>query len=257
MIKKILLILTLVLIGGMAEAGTIRPEKKDQEYLDYGSKYESVIRLNGKYKNSDDGAIASGSGVVISENWVLTAAHVVDCMEDPFFTIGEKTHFVKKIIVNSEFDINKQMSNGDIALCFVEDRIIISVYPKLYTDNNENEKICGISGYGLTGNGKTGATHSDGKRRAGSNKIILVEECLLFCDMSQNDPTALEFLIAHGDSGGGLFIDGKLAGINSFVACSDGKPDSNYGDESGHTRISKYKPWIDDNIKNHTIISVK
>ena len=64
--------------------------------------------------------------------------------------------------------------------------------------------------------------------------------------MNRNNPTELEFLISHGDSGGGLFIDGQLAGINSSVLSKDGKTDSNYGDESCHTRISRYKDWLDD-----------
>ena len=59
----------------------------------------------------------------------------------------------------------------------------------------------------------------------------------------------LEFLISHGDSGGGLFINGKLAGIHSFVSASDKKADSSYGDQSGHTRISTYKRWIDFIVK--------
>jgi hypothetical protein len=61
--------------------------------------------------------------------------------------------------------------------------------------------------------------------------------------------TELEFLIASGDSGGGLFIDNKLAGINSCVMAVDKKPDSTYNDESGHTRISKFIGWIKENIE--------
>ena len=56
--------------------------------------------------------------------------------------------------------------------------------------------------------------------------------------------TELEFLIGSGDSGGGLFLDGKLAGINSCVLAIDKKPNSTYSDESGHTRVSKYIDWI-------------
>jgi hypothetical protein len=46
-----------------------------------------------------------------------------------------------------------------------------------------------------------------------------------------------------------LFIENKLAGINSFVAADDGKPNSNYGDESGHTRMSLYYNWILEQMK--------
>jgi hypothetical protein len=61
--------------------------------------------------------------------------------------------------------------------------------------------------------------------------------------------TELEFLICSGDSGGGLFINKKLAGINSCVLAADKKPNSSYGDDAGHTRISKYVPWIKQKIE--------
>ena len=57
--------------------------------------------------------------------------------------------------------------------------------------------------------------------------------------------TSLEYLIGHGDSGGGLFIDKKLAGIHSCIYTGDGKLDSSYKDYSAHTRVSLHKPWID------------
>ena len=67
--------------------------------------------------------------------------------------------------------------------------------------------------------------------------------------MSKNNHTELEFCAANGDSGGGLFIDNKLAGINSMVLAADKKTNSDYGDECTHTRISSYKSWIDSLIK--------
>jgi hypothetical protein len=39
-----------------------------------------------------------------------------------------------------------------------------------------------------------------------------------------------------------------LAGVNSSVLSKDGNTDSNYGDESCHTRISRYKEWIEETI---------
>ena len=59
------------------------------------------------------------------------------------------------------------------------------------------------------------------------------------------DKTELEFLISPGDSGGGLFIDQKLAGIHSYVYATDGKSDSDYGDVGCSTRVSDYIEWID------------
>jgi hypothetical protein len=249
MIKKIVLILSL-LISNNLYGGTIRPDVPDSKYLEYGKKYECVIKISGQLKDAKDGELtASGSGVVISDHWVLTAAHVLDCMVEPYFLIKNKKYLITETIISPDFDKNASMSPGDIALCYVEEKIELNFFPRLYEKEDEENKTCGIAGYGLTGNAHKGADTSDGERRAGSNKISIVTDSILFCDMSKKNPTSLEFLIAHGDSGGGLFIDGKLAGINSFVSTSNGKPNSKFGDESGHTRISRYKTWIDLHLK--------
>lgn len=253
MIEKLMLLLIMCFQSEFTYGGTIRPEISDQEYLDYGKKHEFVVKVSGELKQKKE-VIASGSGVVVDAHWILTAAHVVDCMDNPYFYIDDKKYLIDIVIKNPEFDNSNPMSGGDLALCHVQDKIEIKFYPKLYDKDDENQKVCGISGYGLTGTAITGAHKSDNKRRAGSNKIILTTDYLLFCDMSKKNPTSLEFLIAHGDSGGGLFINGKLAGINSFVSSSNGKPDSRYGNESGHTRISRYKYWIESNIKTKTIV---
>ena len=63
---------------------------------------------------------------------------------------------------------------------------------------------------------------------------------------SDKNITKMEFLIASGDSGGGLFIDNKLAGINSCVMAVDRSPQSKYNEESGHTRVSKFLGWINE-----------
>jgi len=124
----------------------------------------------------------------------------------------------------------------------------LDFYPDLYETEDEVGKLCSISGYGFYGTFDTGAISSDENGRAGTNMIDYIDNDLLICSPSRPDRTTeLEFIIATGDSGGGLFIEGRLAGINSCVLARDNKPNSSYTDESGHTRISKYKEWIRDN----------
>ena len=103
-----------------------------------------------------------------------------------------------------------------------------------------------MAGWGLTGTFNGGVKISDGRRRGGSNFVDKIEKNVLICSPSRknNKSTELEYLICSGDSGGGLFINGKLAGIHSSVLGYDGKPDSTYGDESTHSRVSSYVPWI-------------
>ena len=107
-----------------------------------------------------------------------------------------------------------------------------------------------IAGYGSHGTFLTGAKESDGIKRAGSNVIDGIEKSILICTPSTSGKTALEFMIAPGDSGGGMFIGNKLAGINSFLMAKDKKPDGTYTDESAFTRISLYADWIEQNSKD-------
>lgn len=240
--------LFLLILPTLTNGGTIRPEVDDNKYIEYGKKFHFITKICGIYKKGEN---YCASAVAINDNWIITAAHVVKNTKKCFITINnEKRLIIKKIICHNEFDESK-FGYSDIAMGFCEEKINLEFYPKLYTEKDENNKICSISGYGLTGNFHTGAKLSDNKRRAGSNFVDKIENDLLICTPSRNHEniTSLEFLIGSGDSGGGLFIDGKLAGINSCIMSVGSKPNSSYKDESGHTRISNYCEWINEVIE--------
>jgi secreted trypsin-like serine protease len=245
MIKYILFI-SLFLFSNCL-GGTIRPDTSDEKYIEYGKKFHCIGRICGKYKSGDN---YCASAVAIKPNWVLTAAHVVKDSETCFVTIEDKKIEIKKVIWHKDFE-EKEFGLADIALGYSEDTSDLDFYPNLYSDEGEVGKVCSMAGYGLTGTFNTGIHFSDNKRRAGSNVIDKVDRDLLICTPSKNNErmTELEFLIGSGDSGGGLFLDGKLAGINSCVLAIDKKPNSTYSDESGHTRVSKYIDWINSTIE--------
>ena len=225
-------------------AGTIDPNTPDERYVEFGTKFNYVYRICGKYQ--DDSNFCASS-VAINSNWVITAAHVVKNAKSGVIKNDDQTFTITDIIVHKDFEDNKY-GECDIALCKIDGDFKLSFYPSLYENSNEIGKLCTISGYGLTGTFITGSKFSDNKRRAGSNKIEYTEKDLLICTPSLTDKTVLEFIICSGDSGGGLFIGNKLAGINSCVTCTDKKPDSTYGDESGYTRVSKFVSWIKSSI---------
>jgi hypothetical protein len=244
--KSLIFLLGVFLFLSNSFAGTIDPNVEDSKYVEYGSKFKHTVRIICYDSNGQ----AAGSAVIVDNNWIITAAHVVKNMKDHQIIVDDKKYNLDSVICHEKYSDNV-FGYYDIAVGHISEQVDMSPYPELYEDSDEVGKIAAIAGVGLTGNFNTGVNISDGKKRAGSNYIKKIERGTLVCDASKPSQkiTELEYLICSGDSGGGLFIDGKLAGINSSVLGYDGKPDSTYGDESCHTRISTYIPWIRNIIK--------
>lgn len=238
----------LLCITSIVSAGTIDPNTPDSKHLEYGSKFPSVVKLC----CFDGVGLSCGSAVIIDPHWILTAAHVVEKCEAWTITTEDKQYKVSKMISYPEYESEK-FGYHDIALGYVEEELKLEYYPPLYSNDDEIGKVCSMAGWGFTGTFNTGIKISDGKRRGGSNFIDGTERNVLVCSPSRrhNKFTELEFLIGSGDSGGGLFIEGKLAGIHSSVVAIDKKPDSTYTDESCHTRISLYHKWIINTMENY------
>lgn len=247
--KRYILIILLLLapIHNTGFSGTIDPNISDNKYIEYGKKFECVLKLCGVYK---DGTLFCASAIAINDNWILTAAHVVEnAKQAKVIDTSKKEYVIDDIIIHPKYD-QMELNGNDIAILHTDTPMNISYYPELYETEDEVGKVCALSGYGLTGTFNTGSKVSDDRRRAGSNRIDKIENELLMCSPSiGSEKTALEFLIASGDSGGGLFIDKKIAGINSCVFATDKKPNSSYSDESGHTRVSRHFKWIRRMIK--------
>lgn len=235
-----------ILLSSNLSSGTTDPLTPDQKYIDYGAKFEYVLSICGLYESDE---LFCASAVAIEPDWILTAAHVVEGARHCGVHTKDSVIIIDEIIIHKDF--GGSFGVADIALCHLKKKLDLNFYPSLYQKNDEVGKICCISGYGVTGTFLTGQNLSDNKKRAGSNIVDKVEKDLLICSPSRTikeGRTELEFLIASGDSGGGLFINDKLAGINSCVLAEKRSPKSQYGDESGHTRVSKYFNWIKENI---------
>jgi hypothetical protein len=237
-------------------SGTIDPSNRDSDYIAYGNKHKCVLPIEGVIKLNiphEDGsktisAKYTASCVAIAPRWVITAAHVIKDTDSRFVVSGDKKIEVMIGIIPENFDDNI-VGKNDIALCYLDKPLDLDFYPELYSGVDEVGKISSQAGYGATGTFHTGMTKNDGFKRAGSNIVDEIEKDMLICSVHRGKKTSLEFLIARGDSGGGLFIDQKLAGIHSCVFSDDGSPNSDHGDTSGHTRISVFNKWIQETIK--------
>lgn len=233
---------------GYCYSGTIDPSSLDKDHIEYGKKFHYVLQLKGKCsceKDNKDHEF-NASAVAISPYYALTAAHVVEGIDSAYILMNKNKIETSKIIIHENF-VNNRVGYSDIAICKFKNDLGLDFYPSLYEKNDEISKVVSISGYGNTGTFMTGAVKFDNKKRAGSNIISKTERDVIICS-SIDRRTQLEFIISSGDSGGGLFIGNRLAGINSFVIAQDGDANSDYGDECAHTRISKFTLWIKEKI---------
>lgn len=242
---KYLILALFLFIPVQVYAATTDPYVPDSKYIEYGEKYECVLPIAGIYANELNSSFRA-SCVVISEYYIMTAAHVVNGSITQHVIKDNKAYPCSIVAIHSKFD-PKKLGQHDIAIARLQRPIKLDFYPELYIKKDEANKICGIAGYGHFGTYIEGYSLDkfDNKRRAGSNIVSIVREYTLGFSVKDKPQTSLEMLICPGDSGGGLFIDQKLAGINSYVSANDGKANSNINDIGYSTRVSVYNEWIE------------
>ncbi len=256
-----LLAVCFVGIATLAQAGAIRHDRDDSLYLSLAASpgYSTV----GQFIGTTTSSSYYGSGTLIAPNWILTAGHVVDQATSLSFNIGGASYTASNWVSHPSW--NGDLSTGyDIGLVQLSSSIAGITPAARYTNSNEIGALATSVGFGKTGTGLTGAIAFDGKKRAGQNVVDKFYSSqnnrILLSDFDNPTNAAdnafgssiagnLEYLIAPGDSGGGLFVDfGQgplLAGVHSFGSAIDGLVDSDYGDRSGHTRVSVFNSWID------------
>ena len=237
---------------GSALAGTRDPGTPDEKYLEFGKKFPSVMRLRANITDpASKYPYQYGSAVAIRPHWILTAAHVVDGTTHSTVINDDKKEFaLDPVLVHRDF-VEETVGFYDIALAYSPEDLGVAFYTPLYEDSDEVGQAITVAGYGAHGTFHTGGTAMDGQKRAGHNKIDAAESGVLICTPSTHAKFPLEFMIAPGDSGGGMFIGNKLAGINSFLTAVDKHPDGTYSDEAAFTRVSLHKDWVESQIQKH------
>jgi hypothetical protein len=273
-----------------AHAGTVRNDRSPQKYLDLAAdpRYASA----GAIHVDRSGEASSGSGVLIGDRWVLTAAHLLSGTTNLTFTVGGAEYDADGWVMHPKYtgDLRKGFDLGLVRLS----EPVTDVTPAgLYRWRNEQNRVGVFDGFGRTGTGRTGGQpfdDVDGRARAGTNTIDgsvdrkpgsghstakLATGANLFVTDFDNPayesdnatgsptPTDLELLISQGDSGGPVFLDAPrrrhaddpplVAGIHSFGEFVDDADDSDYGDITGHTRVAVFRPWIERTMKRATL----
>lgn len=225
-------------LASSAAAGTIEDSVPDSRYVEYGRAFSTyTARFKG---TAADGRTHSATAVLIAPRWALTAAHVAEGCDGVTLTYGDRSQSIAQVLVHPEWA--DKLGYADIALLQADGDFGLTFYPPL-SDGGEVGKVASVAGYGVTGPLSFGHMLADGQLRAGTQRVDRIERNCLICDLTRRG-SVLEYGIAPGDSGGPLFVDGRLAGINSYTASPRSYTRSQYGEESGHTRVAIYREWI-------------
>lgn len=258
--KYLYMVLMLVCSFNSA-AIVIRDDVNDQKYIDYAKSFNATVSFH-YFSKKQNKYLVGGTGTLIGDRWVITAAHVAN-----YLKIGGKVEvngealIIAKVIKHAKWQ--DRHFPYDIALVQLNTKPSKLTSVKLYRDTKEIGKKVTFIGRGDYGNGLKGILGSDMKKRAANNTIIDAKEQWISFKFDQNNEAlALEGISGPGDSGGPALIavNGELfiAGISAWQNAEPTNwQEGRYGVIEHYSRISYYLNWIDNTIKNNSVIAAK
>jgi hypothetical protein len=217
---------------------------------------EGTYGFVGALDISSGGTSYRGSAVALSPNWVLSAGHNVDFNDDglvdsglgiDFYLPGYGSYAASGFYINPNFTgfANPSIQH-DLSLLYFEDPLPDLLFPTL-GNSLTLDATATLVGYGRSGYGDYGYTTDASltDRRVGYNVIDELESGLYRYDFDDPDTgdglgNDVESIIAPGDSGGALLVDGALVGVNTFTEGYGGL----FGDIGGGIDLANEWSWI-------------
>ncbi len=258
-----LLLVTVLAAASDASPIVIRDDVDDAKYRVPASEFPALVDMPGE-----------GHGVLISRQWVVTAAHAITWQSEMRqVTINGRARDVERVVLHPgyqkppqtqldqalatwDFTLFKGLlySSDDIALVKLAQPVTDVTPVAINTRTDEFGQVVKIIGKGATGNGAIGydfaSSHRTELRRA-YNKITSAHgRWLCYVFDKPSDALPLEGGAGSGDSGGPVLVEAErawvLAGLTSWVdAQSTIRTPGRYGQVTCNVRLSHYRSWID------------
>jgi len=244
-------LLILLVITFPSNAIIMRHDVDESKYLELAKDNKSIVTFYGNYKDEE---IVEGTGTIIAEDWVITAAHVAN-----YLLIDGKVRFkdayykIKKVVKHPKWK-EKQFPN-DIALVQLRSTIPNSEIAALYDKKDELHKVLTFVGRGDFGTGDTGVVGADARLRAAQNVVTETsEQWIRFKFDSKQNSLALEGISGPGDSGGPALLKSNvqlyIVGVSSWQNAESTRwQEAKYGVIENYSRISYFKKWIEKTIE--------
>jgi len=240
-------VITVTLLSLAASASAIirRHDRDDARYLELGSKFTAVTQIGG------------GTGTLIGDRWLITAAHVTANLSPFDTTVGfnGKSYRIKGISSHPRSQPQAGPDSFDIALVELADAVEGVEPVAVYEKENENGQQVVFVGPGMYGDGQAGPTGEDGKYRGATNTVTDVMDMhIRFQFDAPPGGTDLEGISGPGDSGGPALIesDGRtyIVGISSANDDGEAGGPCRYNSTEYYARVSTASGWIRATMKS-------